>query len=127
MKNSNATMYGYSLTSSSSWSIFISQFNYGSTAFINSAIALSNNNTNEITSAQFLLESDSITVPPKSFVALSSNLTQAGFVLAAATNTFSYNGLCSDKSSNLQNIALSFGDGVTYVVPPQSYIMDDPV
>lgn len=75
-------------------------------------------------------ESDSIVVTNKTYSNVISYFTSA--VPAMICNNTSnasgcyYNGICSDIVSKLSNLWFSFGgDGVKYVVPPQSYLTED--
>jgi hypothetical protein len=76
-------------------------------------------------------EADSITITNKTYTSVAAYFTASVGTSMVCNNASVvgcyYNGLCSDIISKLGNLWFSFGDGVKYVVPPQSYLVEDAV
>lgn len=125
---SNKTFGGYSIASNSSYTVSLDGFGASNYTWVNYTIAHSANNTNEAQYALLSPESDSIIVTNKTYASVISYFSSTGFTCnntANATGCY-YNGICSDVVSKLSNIWFSFGgDGVKYVIPPQSYLLED--
>jgi hypothetical protein len=125
------TFGGYTIVSNSSYNIAIDGFGTTNTTYVNYTIAHSANNTNEAIYALLSPEYDSLVLPTKTFTSVSSYFTTtvSGMICNSTTQNVTgcyYNGLCSDIIGKLSNLWFSFGgDGVKYVVPPQSYLTED--
>ena len=73
-------------------------------------------------------ETDTIAITSKTYTSVVSYFTSTGASLICnSTNVTGcyYNGICSDIISKLGNLWFSFGDGMKYAVPPQSYLTED--
>jgi len=107
--------------------VAIDGFMYGNTSFINTTLAHSNVNTNEIQSVDMNFEQDALIIPNKTYTALITILkTIPGLVCTnASVAGCYYNGLCNDIIPKFQSFMFSFNDGQMYTLPYQSFLVED--
>jgi len=72
-------------------------------------------------------ELDSIVLPNVTYTALINSFKPiTGLVCNnASVSGCYYNGLCNDIVGKFQPFTLGFGDGMTYILPPQSFLAED--
>lgn len=104
--NTGNTLKNYSLTSSSSWSIAISQLSYNSTNYMKNTS--SSNSTNEIQYAKFDFTNDTLIIPNNTYKNLTSIFqSKVKGLICNSTSTTQcyYNGICSDISSSFSPLS----------------------